>query len=271
MFWGTLLMGDVLSAEQEKRVHKITQQEFENLWEADQNEETKFLTQEENIKTEVPIEDLYSDIKEGWALFSQKKYEEAFKYIYPMSMHISYPACYLLAQYYEYGLGKIYPEIKRANELYLSVIINSDNAYLISKAEDGYARTLETVKATMKIDVTDLDEVANIPKPFRSHDETSLFSGLGVGWALFTQKRYEEAYSHIYCSTHGRGINVFLGQYLLAQYHEYGFGKTTRNVSHANKLYLTVFLGSSNDLLSAKAEEGYARTIKALHDEKNNG
>jgi TPR repeat protein len=271
LLWGTLLAEYGICAEQKEIVHKLSPDEFESLWEADENEETSLLNQQQNITAVPVVEDPFSDIKEGWALFSQQKYDEAFNYIYLQSMNKKYSACYLLAQYYEYGLGKIYTEIKSANELYLSVIIHSNNAYLISKAEEGYGRTLESVKAKMKIDTTDLNEGAKMPKPSRSEDENALFSGLGVGWALFTQKRYKEAYIHIYCLTHSSGLHSFLGQYLLAQYHEYGYGETTRNMNHANTLYLAVLLNCDNDLLSEKAEEGYGRTIKLLKDEKEAG
>ncbi len=245
-----------------KFLQKITKEEFDDLWEDDEKfEKIKTVTQK-ITKEDIPEDELFSCLKEGWALFTQKKYDEAFSTIYLQSMQNVYPTRYLLAEYYEYGLGKINKDIKIANVLYLSVILNSDINWLSRKAEEGYARTLQVIKDNIVIQVTDLNVIAIIENPLRTDGENELFTTMGIGWVLFTQKKYEEAFDYICFMALYPGLKGYLAYYLLAQYNEYGLGKIPKNIKQANEYYLSVLLHGGNELLTKKAEEGHARTVK---------
>jgi hypothetical protein len=233
--------GPQQTASPTKNYFPITQAEFDRLWDLEKEEKEKSTQEAHKI--------------DYFSLFNQRKYEEAFAYLY-LNSHNCGRAKIFLAQYYEYGLGKIYKDIKSANNLYLSVLSNNYDNYLIKEAEEGYERTLKILKSTIKIDVTDLHEVGKFKKAPRSDAENTLFAVIGVGWASFTQKKYKDAFNHIYLRSLN---NCYPSRFLLAEYYEYGLGSTAKDFKVAKDLYSSVMLNCDNELLKRKAEEGHAR------------
>lgn len=86
--------------------------------------------------------DLFYCLGKAWDLFQQREYEKAFSPIYLLSRKDNPQAQFLLGKFYEFGLGKIYKDMKKAAELYTQANVNSDNIYLRKKAVAALNRTI---------------------------------------------------------------------------------------------------------------------------------
>lgn len=108
---------------------------------------SKNFFKEENSEEE--LDKILSSLGKSWTLFKHKDYENAFQIIYVLSLTGIPQADYLIALFYEYGLGKIFKSPKNASNFYVKTIVDTkdrDLNLLEMKAEEGLKRTLLNIQ-----------------------------------------------------------------------------------------------------------------------------
>jgi TPR repeat protein len=107
----------------------------------------------------------------------------------------------------------------------------------------------------------DQDKLMESAKKSKDSEKDEVFSCLGKGFVLFKQKKYEEAFNHIYLLSMRRD---YAAQYLLGTFYEYGLGNIHKNINSAYNLYVSAYCNSSDDYLIYLADAGISRTIKYI-------